>query len=222
MPSVVKASRPAGESPPAPKLKTSTTSSLRGDLKRFTRERLITAAMDSFASEGFRATTVERIVEMAGTTTPTFYRHFSSKNDLLEPLQAKLTLEVRVVVMALNEMKNPSVADIRGWIDRYVEMWLRIHQLCIAYWEAVEIDPALARDIFPSSLLTISKLDHFLDAFVGAEREAVSIILALLIPLLDRVTKVVTSTADPKMRDRILDELAKMIVLSIRNPGPID
>src|SRR3546814_16522891 len=76
--------RASGRRKPSP-------NSLRGDLKRFTRERFITAAMDSFATDGFRATTTERIVDMAGQTATTFYRHFDSKNDFLKILQPRTT-----------------------------------------------------------------------------------------------------------------------------------
>src|SRR5689334_15219237 len=75
--------------------------SLRDDLRRFTSERLTRAAMECFAEQGFRATTVERIVEVAGTTTPTFYRHYRSKNDLLPPLMAHLTKIVGETVAKL-------------------------------------------------------------------------------------------------------------------------
>src|SRR3546814_5144092 len=85
--------------------------------------------MDSFATDGFRATTVERIVDMAGTTAPTFYRHFASKNDLLKPLQQRLTTEVRAIFLLLDDVSEPSFAEIRPWVDRYAEMWIRVHRL---------------------------------------------------------------------------------------------
>jgi AcrR family transcriptional regulator len=48
------------------------------------RERLLRTATDLFYAEGIHAVGVDRIVEEAGVTRATFYRHFPSKEDLVE------------------------------------------------------------------------------------------------------------------------------------------
>lgn len=47
------------------------------------RERILHTAHDLFYREGVRATGVDRIIEQAGVSKVTFYRHFPSKNDLI-------------------------------------------------------------------------------------------------------------------------------------------
>jgi AcrR family transcriptional regulator len=47
-----------------------------------TRERLRSAALELFAERGFDATTVPDIVERAGLTRRTFFRHFSDKREV--------------------------------------------------------------------------------------------------------------------------------------------
>jgi len=47
-----------------------------------TRERLRAAAMELFAERGFEATTVPDIVERAGVTRRTFFRHFGDKREV--------------------------------------------------------------------------------------------------------------------------------------------
>lgn len=47
------------------------------------RERILQTAHDLFYREGVRATGIDRIIERAGVTKVTFYRHFPSKNDLI-------------------------------------------------------------------------------------------------------------------------------------------
>jgi AcrR family transcriptional regulator len=47
------------------------------------RERLLATADDLFYSEGVRAVGVERLLEVSGVGRASFYRHFSSKEDLL-------------------------------------------------------------------------------------------------------------------------------------------
>lgn len=46
-------------------------------------ERLVQAATQLFYSDGLRAVSVDKVIERAGTTKVTFYRHFRSKDDLV-------------------------------------------------------------------------------------------------------------------------------------------
>ncbi|MEX1828528.1 TetR/AcrR family transcriptional regulator [Luteibacter sp. CQ10] len=48
------------------------------------RERILRTAHDLFYGEGVRATGIDRVIADAGVTKATFYRHFPSKNDLVE------------------------------------------------------------------------------------------------------------------------------------------
>ncbi len=48
------------------------------------RERLLRTASELFYAEGIHAVGVDRIVEQAGVTRATFYRHFPSKEDLVQ------------------------------------------------------------------------------------------------------------------------------------------
>ncbi|MHA6204938.1 TetR/AcrR family transcriptional regulator [Dyella soli] len=48
------------------------------------RERILRTAHDLFYQEGIRATGIDRVIAEAGVTKVTFYRHFPSKNDLVQ------------------------------------------------------------------------------------------------------------------------------------------
>jgi len=48
------------------------------------RERILQTAHDLFYSDGIRATGIDKVIAEAGVTKVTFYRHFPSKNDLIE------------------------------------------------------------------------------------------------------------------------------------------
>ncbi|BDP44299.1 TetR family transcriptional regulator (plasmid) [Deinococcus aetherius] len=54
-------------------------------------ERLIIAAVDLFAEQGYDATTVAQIAERAGVTKSTFFRHFPDKRELLVAGQETLS-----------------------------------------------------------------------------------------------------------------------------------
>lgn len=45
------------------------------------RERLIAAMFDAAATRGYRETNVQDVIERAGVSRPTFYEHFSNKDD---------------------------------------------------------------------------------------------------------------------------------------------
>ncbi|GAB4085196.1 TetR/AcrR family transcriptional regulator [Myceligenerans cantabricum] len=47
------------------------------------RERLLEAANELFYARGLRAVSVDKVIDRAGTTKVTFYRHFRSKDDLI-------------------------------------------------------------------------------------------------------------------------------------------
>jgi AcrR family transcriptional regulator len=55
------------------------------------RERLVLAAVDLFADQGYDATTVAQIAEKAGVTKSTFFRHFPDKRELLVAGQETLS-----------------------------------------------------------------------------------------------------------------------------------
>ncbi|SDD83061.1 TetR/AcrR family transcriptional regulator [Glycomyces harbinensis] len=52
-------------------------------VKTSMRERLVAAATRLFYAHGLRAVSVDKVIEAAGTTKVTFYRHFKSKDDLV-------------------------------------------------------------------------------------------------------------------------------------------
>jgi AcrR family transcriptional regulator len=47
------------------------------------RARLVEAATELFYAQGLRAVSVDKVIERAGTTKVTFYRHFKSKDELV-------------------------------------------------------------------------------------------------------------------------------------------
>src|SRR5260370_2511895 len=100
--------------------------------------------MQAFAENGYRGTSIERIVEIADTTAPTFYRHFPSKRDMLAPLRERLVEEVGPVFRRLDSDQPQTLDHIRRWVRVYVNMWRRMHRLCEAHWEAVAADAEYA------------------------------------------------------------------------------
>ncbi|GAB6899676.1 TetR/AcrR family transcriptional regulator [Kineosporia succinea] len=64
-----------------------------------TRVRLVDAAVELFARDGYEATTVAQIAALAGVSKMTFFRHFTDKREVLFAGQAQFELEMRETVV---------------------------------------------------------------------------------------------------------------------------
>ena len=62
------------------------------------RRQLLDAALEAFAEQGFHATSMNEVAELAGVTKPVLYQHFGSKRALYQELldDVAATLEARI------------------------------------------------------------------------------------------------------------------------------
>ncbi|WP_225730317.1 MULTISPECIES: TetR/AcrR family transcriptional regulator [unclassified Nocardia] len=98
-----------------------------------TRDRLLAAAYEVFAAEGFGRSTVEKVCEQAGFTRGAFYSNFGSLDELFlamwEHRSAQLLADVRA---ALDGIATDGVTELRVMIERLAgavpvdEAWFRI------------------------------------------------------------------------------------------------
>lgn len=193
---------------------------LRAGLREFTRARIVEAAMKLFRTSGFRSTTVEQIAELAGTTVPTFYRHFKSKDDLFGPMHEHLYDEVEQVLLKLDQIDYTSEVAIRGWLDSYMVMWTRMHRLCAAYWEAVHVDEDHARDVFPIAERLTQSLQNILKNADPDVRPQLETNLSFVVMFIDRLTTVVAVEDNLAQANRIMDHIAHLIWSIINNMPP--
>ena len=78
------------------------------------RERLIEAASELFYANGLRAVSVDKVIDRAGTTKVTFYRHFQSKDDLIVAyLESRAELERNGVDAAIAHGDGDVDASLR-------------------------------------------------------------------------------------------------------------
>jgi AcrR family transcriptional regulator len=192
---------------------------LRNDLKLFTREKLLDAALQAFSERGFRGTTIDYIVELAGTTVPTFYRHFAGKKDLMDPLQAYLVKEVILVTSRIDANPAPTRDDVRQWVDEYVVMWRRLRLLCAAYWEATSTDADFAAKTVPETLRMVEQHPKFLNSIAPERREKLRVRLAVVLMLLDRIVILSGAERDEGLATALLDEFADMVWISVFSPA---
>ncbi|WP_153338532.1 TetR/AcrR family transcriptional regulator [Nocardia aurantia] len=98
-----------------------------------TRQRLLDAAFDAFADEGFGRCTVEQICERAGFTRGAFYSNFTSLEELfLAMWEQRSELLLREVTAVLAEDATDAMTDLRAGVEIVLravpvdDQWFRI------------------------------------------------------------------------------------------------
>jgi AcrR family transcriptional regulator len=185
--------------------------SLRSQLKRLTKERLISSAVELFTKNGFRATSVGDIAKAAGTTPTTFYRYFSSKSDIARLLQDHINVDVKATFERLDEVKRPTKQAIRGWLDQYDQMWQRNHVLCEAFWEATSTDPELAADLVPVTYRLTESMKMVQSLADGENKTKFQTRLVLMYLLMDRLLYLVNIQQRNTNGLRMLDEFSEIL-----------
>jgi AcrR family transcriptional regulator len=185
--------------------------SLRSQLKRLTKERLISSAIELFAKNGFRATSVGDIAKAAGTTPTTFYRYFSSKSDIARLLQDHINVDVKSTFERLDDVKRPTKQAIRGWVDQYDQMWQRNHVLCDAFWEATSTDPQLAAELVPITYRLTESIKLVQSLGEGENKSKFQTRLVLMYLLMDRLLYLVNIQQRNANGLRMLDEFSEIL-----------
>ncbi|WP_433723649.1 TetR/AcrR family transcriptional regulator [Nocardia sp. CA-129566] len=84
-----------------------------------TRKRLLTAAYEVFAEEGFGRASVERVCERAGFTRGAFYSNFTSLDELFLAMWEQRSADMIAGVRAtLDGFSVPGVVDVRTAVER--------------------------------------------------------------------------------------------------------
>lgn len=86
------------------------------------RESLIEAGLERFGTEGYAATSVKAICELAGLSPRYFYEHFADREDLMLAVFSRVASEVMTASIAASEAAPPEVeAKVRAGIRAYLE-----------------------------------------------------------------------------------------------------
>ena len=106
-----------------------------------TRERLVRAALELFTSQGYHASTTPQVARQAGVAEGTIYRHFTSKEQLLNEIYRGA---VRLFTQKVKDV--PGAIACRDRLAQVADRW----------GEVAAGDPALVKLVFsapPSALL---------------------------------------------------------------------
>ncbi len=140
---------------------------LPGDLVRaIQRERLLVGMLRAASELGYRSTNVQDVIERAGVSRPTFYEHFSNKDDCF--LAAFDTSAARL------RERIADAADEGGnvWRDRLRCGFAALLAFVACEPEAARMVIVEARAACPDAALRrVALLDHFASCIDGKVRE---------------------------------------------------
>ena len=86
-----------------------------------TRQRLLEAAREVFAREGFGRSTVEQVCEAAGFTRGAFYSNFTSLDELFLEMWAQESAALLSRLDGVSADDVPQVNDVRSGVERVLE-----------------------------------------------------------------------------------------------------
>jgi len=111
------------------------------------RRRLLDAALELFAAQGYAATSIERVCSTAGVTTRTLYEEFASREGLLAALFDETSaLAIRAVEAALADAPAGFQARVEAALDAFIRTVLADPRRArIEYLQVGGISPELER-----------------------------------------------------------------------------
>jgi AcrR family transcriptional regulator len=136
--------RPRAKLPPEPRTYGGKSKEAREQERR---ERLLATGLELFGTEGYAATTIERICVHAGVTARHFYEQFDSREALLRAVYDHVVEELqRSVLEALASSSGDERARIAQTLERFLHTYLDDPRKArIAVLEAVGVSAAFER-----------------------------------------------------------------------------
>lgn len=99
-----------------------------------TRKRLLDAALELFATQGFDATTVRQIADAVGVRDPAIYAHFAGKQALYDALLAEMgPVSLQALGLDLDEVAAGTPHEaVPRIVDRLLDAWTQPRALLFA------------------------------------------------------------------------------------------
>jgi AcrR family transcriptional regulator len=168
--------------------------SVRADARR-NRERLLEVATAAFAAADGRAVSLDSIARDAGVGIGTLYRHFPSREALVEAIYRTELAEVAAAAEKLLKRHEPQTA-LRRWMDRYASFVAAkrgMAESLHAMFDSGALAPSQTRDSI------VGAVDLLLRA-MGSDAQADDVVSSLI--------GIFLASGSPDQTARMLDLLA--------------
>lgn len=93
------------------------------------KDKILAAALDLFANEGYNATSTSKIAKHAGVSEGLIFRHFESKKGLLDALTAEAQTQLEQIMAPLLFEQEPKVV-----IKRMIELPYAVPRSAYDFW----------------------------------------------------------------------------------------
>jgi AcrR family transcriptional regulator len=114
---------------------------LQQEQKDATRDKLLRAAEQVFAERSYVGATVEDIIQRAGASRTSFYRHFDSRWAVASALCGEVMPAVRQLWHELAAFGSPREAQVIDWLERRLALYRSHRVLFETLKQAVAIEP---------------------------------------------------------------------------------
>jgi AcrR family transcriptional regulator len=103
-----------------------------------TRQRLLDAGVEVFATRGYHTARVDDIVKVAETSHGTFYLYFANKEDLFRALAEDVAAEMRALADSLPAVTPDQVGynALRTWLGSFADLYAHYGPVIRAWTEA--------------------------------------------------------------------------------------
>ncbi|HEX9681692.1 MAG TPA: TetR/AcrR family transcriptional regulator [Acidimicrobiales bacterium] len=104
-----------------------------------THTRILSAALEAFAENGFHDTRVEHVTRRAGCSRPTFYQYFSNKDEVFLALASRLGRLMVDQASGIHEITpdRAGLEIIRDWLDDFADLYLEYEPIFTAFSAAI-------------------------------------------------------------------------------------
>lgn len=143
--------------------------SLREEQRLLTRERVLDSAYAVFQSVGYREATIDQITTHAAINRATFYLHFKDKLEVAVALGRRATTAQQF--HELDELANPTLRDVRNWLERYIAACNKDRMLAQMLQEAITSDPAFTKEYMDYVGRVADRMTSYLSRWSGKRRE---------------------------------------------------
>lgn len=134
---------------------------MRDAHKALTRERIRNAAKDLLLSSTLSAVKMEQIASAAGVSRPTIYLHFKDKDEIVRDIVAVYGQRVVAVNKSIAS-PDPSIADIRAWLERKAAFYREERVSLSLLHQAGHADAAgrsgVAHDMMSQGVLSLAEV----------------------------------------------------------------
>jgi len=124
-------------------------SQLRAEGRNRTRSQILATAVEVFAENGYRSTTMSQVADRAGVGRATLYLHYSSKSELADDIARSLQPQMVAVLLKLPRVAT-TTAGIEQWIDELVVVLRTFGSVTAVVNEAIGHNRQLAKTLVAS------------------------------------------------------------------------